>query len=128
MVTEGLFSMDSDTPDIAALQALCHEFGATLVVDVAHDLGCLGDDGRGHIGMQNMLGKVDMVMGSFSKTFASNGGFVACQTPAVKEYLRYYGLALHLLQRAVAGPGRDRPQGVRHRRNPPRAHALRASS
>ena len=90
VITEGLFSMDSDTPDLAALQALCHEFNATLVVDVAHDLGCLGKDGRGHIGMQNMLGKVDVVMGSFSKTFASNGGFVACKSRAVKEYLRFY--------------------------------------
>ncbi len=90
VVTEGLFSMDSDTPDIAAMQALCHEFKATLVVDVAHDLGCLGADGRGHIGIQNMLGKVDLVMGSFSKTFASNGGFVACKSRAIKEYLRFY--------------------------------------
>lgn len=90
VVTESLFSMDSDTPDLAALQALCHEFNATLVVDVAHDLGNLGQDGRGHIGMQNMLGKIDVVMGSFSKTFASNGGFVACQSRAVKEYLRFY--------------------------------------
>src|ERR1700716_3821550 len=90
VVTEGLFSMYSDTPDVAGLQALCHEFDATLVVDVAHDLGCLGDDGRGHIGIQNMLGKVDIVMGSFSKTFASNGGFVACKSRAVKEYLRFY--------------------------------------
>src|ERR1700684_2012009 len=90
VVTEGLFSMDSDTPDLAALQALCNEFNATLVVDVAHDLGSLGEDGRGHIGIQNMLGKVDLVMGSFSKTFASNGGFVACKSRAVKEYLRYY--------------------------------------
>jgi glycine C-acetyltransferase len=90
VVTEGLFSMDSDTPDLAGLQALCREFNATLVVDVAHDLGCLGETGRGHIGMQDMLGKVDIVMGSFSKTFASNGGFVACNSRAVKEYLRFY--------------------------------------
>jgi 7-keto-8-aminopelargonate synthetase-like enzyme len=90
VVTESLFSMDSDTPDLATLQALCHEFNATLVVDVAHDLGNLGQDGRGHIGMQNMLGKIDVVMGSFSKTFASNGGFVACKSRAVKEYLRFY--------------------------------------
>jgi 7-keto-8-aminopelargonate synthetase-like enzyme len=90
VVTEGLFSMDSDTPDLAGLQALCHEFNATLVVDVAHDLGCLGDEGSGHIGIQNMLGKIDIVMGSFSKTFASNGGFVACKSRAVKEYLRFY--------------------------------------
>lgn len=90
VVTEGLFSMDSDTPDIAALQTLAHEFGAVLMVDVAHDLGCLGEDGTGHIGIQNMLGKVDLVMGSFSKTFGSNGGFVATNSRAVKEYLRFY--------------------------------------
>jgi glycine C-acetyltransferase len=90
VVTEGLFSMDSDTPDLAGLQDVCREYNATLVVDVAHDLGCLGRDGRGHIGLQNMLGKIDVVMGSFSKTFASNGGFVACNRRAVKEYLRFY--------------------------------------
>jgi glycine C-acetyltransferase len=90
VVTESLFSMNSDTPDIAALQDLCHEYGATLVVDAAHDLGCLGEDGRGHIGMQSMLGKVDLVMGSFSKTFASNGGFIACKSREVKEYLRFF--------------------------------------
>lgn len=90
VVTEGLFSMDSDTPDLVAMQELCNEFNATLLVDVAHDLGCLGEDGRGHIGIQNMIGKVDIVMGSFSKTFASNGGFVAVKNRALKEYLRFY--------------------------------------
>ncbi len=92
VVTEGLFSMDSDTPDLAGLQSLCHEFDATLVVDVAHDLGCLGEDGRGHIGIQNMLGKVDIVMGSFSKTFASNGGFVACKSRALALMANVLGL------------------------------------
>lgn len=90
LVTESLFSMDSDTPDIAAMQALAHEYNATFVVDVAHDLGNLGPTGRGIIEQQGMLGKVDVVMGSFSKTFASNGGFVAARGRAVKEYLRYY--------------------------------------
>lgn len=90
LVTESLFSMDSDTPDIAALQDLAHEYNATLVVDVAHDLGNLGPTGRGFIEMQGMLGRVDVVMGSFSKTFASNGGFVAARGRAVKEYMRYY--------------------------------------
>src|SRR5436190_1918284 len=55
VVTESLFSMDSDTPNIAALQELCRQYGATLLVDVAHDLGCLGEDGRGHISLQKML-------------------------------------------------------------------------
>jgi 7-keto-8-aminopelargonate synthetase-like enzyme len=91
VVTESLFSMDSDTPDLAALQELCREFNATLLVDVAHDLGSIGEDGRGFIGRQSMLGKIDIVMGSFSKTFASNGGFVSCQSPAVRQYLKFYG-------------------------------------
>ena len=84
VVTESLFSMNSDTPDIRAMQELAHEFGAILVVDVAHDLGCLGPKGRGHIGAQGMQGKVDLVMGSFSKTFGSNGGFVATNRREVK--------------------------------------------
>lgn len=90
VVTEGLFSMDSDTPDIGAMQDLCRQYNATLMVDVAHDFGALGQTGQGHIGIQNLIGKVDLVMGSFSKTFASNGGFVACRNRAVKEYLRFY--------------------------------------
>ena len=91
VVTESLFSMDSDTPDLKTLQNLCTEYGATLLVDVAHDLGAMGPGGRGFIGEQDMLGKVDIVMGSFSKTFASNGGFVSCNSAAVKQYLKYNG-------------------------------------
>ena len=90
VITEGLFSMDSDVPDLVAMQALCHEYNATLMVDVAHDLGALGPGGRGTIGTQGMLGKIDIVMGSFSKTFASNGGFVAVKERPIKEYLRFY--------------------------------------
>lgn len=91
VVTESLFSMDSDSPDLKALQELSHEYGGTLLVDVAHDLGAMGPGGTGFIGQQDMLGKIDIVMGSFSKTFASNGGFVACNSVAVKQYLKFYG-------------------------------------
>lgn len=90
VVTESLFSMDSDTPDIRALHAICKEYDATLMVDVAHDLGAMGPDGRGHLGLQDAFAHADVVMGSFSKTFASNGGFVASRSKAVKEYLRYF--------------------------------------
>lgn len=90
VATESLFSLDSDTPDLRALQALCDEFDATLLVDAAHDLGAMGPGGRGALGAQGMLGKVDLVMGSFSKTFGSNGGFVACRSREVKEYLRFF--------------------------------------
>lgn len=90
VVTESLFSMDSDTPDLKALQNLCGEYEATLLVDVAHDLGAMGQGGRGAIGEQGMSGKIDIVMGSFSKTFGSNGGFVSCNSEAVKQYLKFY--------------------------------------
>ncbi len=88
VVTETLFSMDSDSPRIADLQALCTQYGATLLVDCAHDLGCMGDTGRGVLEMQGMVGKVDVLMGSFSKTFASIGGFVATQHSGMRTTMR----------------------------------------
>ena len=91
VVTEGLFSMDSDTPRIDALQALCREFGATLLVDAAHDFGAMGPGGTGSVGAQRMLGKVDLVIGAFSKTFASNGGFLATRSAAVRQFVRVLG-------------------------------------
>jgi glycine C-acetyltransferase len=109
VVTEGLFSMDSDVPDLVSLQATCHEYGARLLVDVAHDLGALGPGGTGAIGAQGMLGRIDLVMGAFSKSFASNGGFVACATRSVKRHLQLFAgphmfsNALSPIQAAVIG-------------------------
>lgn len=101
VVTEGLFSMDSDTPDLRKLQALCREYDATLMVDVAHDLGAMGPGGTGAIGGQGLLGEIDVVMGSFSKTFASNGGFVATRSAAVREYIRMYA-STHTFSNALS--------------------------
>jgi glycine C-acetyltransferase len=91
VITEGLFSVDSESPDLSAFQAACSEFGATLLVDVAHDLGALGPGGGGVLAAQGLVGKVDLVMGSFAKSFASNGGFLASRSPAVKQFAKYYG-------------------------------------
>jgi 7-keto-8-aminopelargonate synthetase-like enzyme len=101
VVTEGLFSMDSDSPDLPLTQHLCREYGATLLVDVAHDLGALGPGGTGSIGAQGMLGKVDIVMGAFSKTFASNGGFVASASRGVKRQLQLFA-GPHLFSNALS--------------------------
>jgi glycine C-acetyltransferase len=101
VISEGLFSMDSDSPDIAGLQDVCREHGATLMVDVAHDFGASGPGGTGQIGLQDMLGQVDLVMGSFSKTFASNGGFVATREPSVKKFLGIYG-GPHIFSNALS--------------------------
>ena len=101
VVTEGLFSMDSDVPRLAELQALCREHGATLLVDVAHDLGAMGPGGTGSLGVQGMLGEVDLVVGAFSKTFASNGGFVATRSPAVRQFVRTLG-GPHIFSNALS--------------------------
>jgi len=88
VVTETLFSMDSDVPDIAALQAICHQYNATLLVDCAHDLGSLGATGRGKLEDFDMVGKVDILVGAFSKSFASMGGFVATNSKGFRFGLR----------------------------------------
>lgn len=88
VVTETVFSMDSDVPDLAALVEICRRWNATLLVDAAHDLGALGPTGRGVIERQGLVGEIDILMGSFSKTFASNGGYVASNHPALKLALR----------------------------------------
>jgi glycine C-acetyltransferase len=101
VVTEGLFSMDSDVPNIEELQTICREWGATLLIDVAHDFGALGPRGTGSVGAQGLLGKVDLVMGAFSKTFASNGGFLATNSPAVRQYVRVFG-GPHIFSTAIS--------------------------
>lgn len=89
VVSESTFSMDSDVPDLAGLQEICTRHGARLVVDCAHDLGAIGPTGRGYLEVQGMVGKVDVLMGSFSKTFASNGGFVCSNAPGLDLGIRY---------------------------------------
>ncbi|SFD44886.1 aminotransferase class I/II-fold pyridoxal phosphate-dependent enzyme [Massilia yuzhufengensis] len=101
VITEGLFSMDADSPDLPLLQYLCREYGATLLVDVAHDLGAMGPGGTGAIGAQGMLGKIDIVMGAFSKTFASNGGFVACSQRSARRQLQLFA-GPHMFSNALS--------------------------
>ncbi|RZI85512.1 MAG: aminotransferase class I/II-fold pyridoxal phosphate-dependent enzyme [Rubrivivax sp.] len=101
VVTESLFSMDSDVPDLQAHQELAHRYQATLLLDVAHDLGSMGPDGLGAMQTQGMLGKIDVVMGTFSKTFASNGGFVASNEPGLKLAIRF-GCGPHTFSNALS--------------------------
>ncbi|MCB1447510.1 MAG: aminotransferase class I/II-fold pyridoxal phosphate-dependent enzyme [Rhizobiaceae bacterium] len=88
VVTETLFSMDSDVPDIPAMQEICHRYDATLLVDCAHDLGALGRTGRGKLEDFDIVGKVDVLVGAFSKSFASMGGFVATNSKGFRFGLR----------------------------------------
>jgi glycine C-acetyltransferase len=88
VVTETLFSMDSDFPDIRAMQELCRQHDATLLVDCAHDLGALGATGRGKLEDFGIAGGVDILVGAFSKSFASMGGFVASNNKGLRFGLR----------------------------------------
>jgi 8-amino-7-oxononanoate synthase len=77
VVTDAIFSMDGDIAPLPGLVPLCRKYGAVLMVDEAHSIGVLGDTGRGieeHFGMP---GTVDVLMGTFSKTLSSMGGYVA---------------------------------------------------
>lgn len=88
VVTEALFAMEPGSASLPELQQLCRRYAATLLVDVANDLGALGATGRGVCEMQGILGGIDILTGSFSKTFAANGGFVASNHPALRLAMR----------------------------------------
>jgi len=90
LVTEGLFSMDSDWPDLAKFQKLAHQYGARMLVDISHDIGSMGPDGSSMIGVQGLLGEIDIICGGFSKGLAASGGFIATNRPEVKQYLKCY--------------------------------------
>ncbi len=88
VVTESLFSMDSDGPDLVRLIEVCRKHGAYLIVDAAHDLGAMGPRGLGALENQGALSDIDCIIGSFSKTFASMGGFVATRSLGTELYVR----------------------------------------
>lgn len=89
IVTEGLFSMDGDGPDLARLVEIKKRHGAWLMIDEAHSLGVLGKTGRGlfeHAGIDP--GEVDIWMGTLSKTLVSCGGYIAGPAPLI-DVLKY---------------------------------------
>src|SRR3954454_22965116 len=76
VVVDGVYSMTGETAPLAEMAALCDRFGARLVVDEAHGLGVLGDQGRGAVEQAGILDRVDAVTIAFSKSLASVGGAV----------------------------------------------------
>lgn len=90
VVTEALFATEADTADLAALQAACRRHDALLCVSVSNDLGAVGPGGTGCLGLQHMLGQVDLVVGSFLPTLACNGGFAATLRRDVYDRLNLY--------------------------------------
>jgi 8-amino-7-oxononanoate synthase len=87
VVVDGVFSMEGDVCDLPRIVELCREHGARLMVDEAHGAGVLGARGAGASELFGLEDEVDLRMGTFSKSLASCGGFIAGPADVI-EYLR----------------------------------------
>ncbi len=88
IVSEGVFSMEGDIADLPGILKLAKPYGARTYVDEAHGIGVLGPTGAGAAEHLGVLDEVDIVMGTFSKSLASVGGFIAAER-AVVDYLKH---------------------------------------
>lgn len=93
IVVDGVFSMEGDIADVPGLVKLAKEFGAVLALDDAHSIGVLGPTGAGTAEHFGLTKDVDLIIGTFSKSFASIGGFVAGPEPVI-HYLRHHARSL----------------------------------
>jgi len=93
IVADGVFSMEGDIIALPRLVELAGKYGARIMLDDAHSIGVLGKHGRGtgeHFGLED---KVDIVMGTFSKSFASIGGFIVAEAYVI-DYIKHHSRAL----------------------------------
>jgi glycine C-acetyltransferase len=87
VVVEGLYSVDGDLAPLPDILQVCRDNDAVLVVDDAHGIGTLGPTGRGVAEHHGVLGEIDILFGSFSKSFGGIGGFV-CADKAIIDYMK----------------------------------------
>ena len=100
VVVDGVFSMEGDVCDVARVASLCRAHGARLMVDEAHGVGVLGRRGAGASEAFGVEDEVDLRMGTFSKSIASCGGFIAGPAEVI-EYLRVQARAFLFTAAAV---------------------------
>ena len=89
IVTDGVFSMEGDVANLPEIVRLAKQYNATVMVDEAHGIGVFGEGGRGVCHHYGVADKVDLIMGTFSKSFASLGGFIATDKE-ITNYLRHH--------------------------------------
>jgi 8-amino-7-oxononanoate synthase len=92
IVVDGVFSMEGDTANLPEIVRLARRYDARIYVDEAHAIGVLGPNGRGTAEHYLVERDVDLVMGTFSKSFASIGGFVAARRDVI-EYIKHHSRA-----------------------------------
>ncbi|CAK8720976.1 8-amino-7-oxononanoate synthase 2 [Candidatus Electrothrix laxa] len=84
IVTESIFSMDGDCADLPALVRLKEQYGAVLYVDEAHSVGVRGHGGLGLAEEQDVVDRIDLLVGTFGKAWGGQGAFVACEETIYK--------------------------------------------
>jgi 8-amino-7-oxononanoate synthase len=84
IVTDGIFSMEGDIVKLPAMVKLAEKYNATIMVDDAHSLGVIGKNGAGTASHFGLTDKVELIMGTFSKSLASLGGFIAGDKEVIK--------------------------------------------
>lgn len=89
IVTDGVFSMEGDVAKLPDIVALAKKYNASVMVDEAHGIGVFGCQGRGTCDHFGVSQDVDLIMGTFSKSFASIGGFIAADESII-NYLRHH--------------------------------------
>lgn len=89
IVTDSVFSMEGDVANLPAIVDLAKKYNATIMVDEAHGIGVFGEGGRGLCNHDKVTDDVDLIMGTFSKSFASLGGFIATDKE-ITNYLRHH--------------------------------------
>lgn len=89
IVTDGVFSMEGDVANIPEIVRLAKKYDASVMVDEAHSIGVFGEGGRGTVNHFGLTKDVDLIMGTFSKSFASLGGFIATDKEAT-NFLRHH--------------------------------------
>ena len=93
IVTDGIFSMDGDIVNLGGITQLAEKNNATIMVDDAHSLGVIGINGSGTASHFNLTDKTDLIMGTFSKSLASIGGFIASDDDTI-DYLKHTARSL----------------------------------
>ena len=89
IVTDGVFSMEGDVANLPEIVRLAKQYNATVMVDEAHGIGVFGEGGRGTCNHFGVTDDVDLIMGTFSKSFASLGGFIATDK-VITNFLRHH--------------------------------------
>ena len=93
IVVDGVYSMEGDIANLPKIVELCEKYNASVMVDDAHGLGVIGENGSGTASHYGLTDKTDLIMGTFSKSFGSLGGFIAGDFEVI-NYLKHNSRSL----------------------------------